>query len=205
MATLTRTSELRITTRNDTHLAYLDVLQGSWTEDQYLKLTDYNRAQFEFVDGALEELPMPTDFHQRISLWLVSMLRAYIEQRGGVVRYSPLRMRVRAGAFREPDLLLLLDKHDARRQNRFWLGADLVIEIISDDDPERDTVVKRAEYAAAGILEYWIVNPDSHTLTVLTLADDIYHEHAVFTSHDTLTSPLLHELAAPLTDVFLRD
>jgi hypothetical protein len=37
--------------------------------------------------------------------------------------------------------------NDPRRQNRYWLGADMVVEIISPDNPERDTREKRADYA----------------------------------------------------------
>jgi len=34
--------------------------------------------------------------------------------------------------------------NDSRNQNSFWLGADLVVEIVSPDNVERDTVIKRA-------------------------------------------------------------
>jgi Uma2 family endonuclease len=44
---------------------------------------------------------------------------------------------------------LVLDQNDPRRQDAYWLGAGLVIEIVSPDDPERDTKVKRREYAQA--------------------------------------------------------
>ncbi len=53
---------------------------------------------------------------------------------------------------------MLCDANDPRRQNRFWLGADLVVEAVSEDDPERDTVDKVADYAEAKIPEYWIIN-----------------------------------------------
>ena len=52
--------------------------------------------------------------------------------------FAALRMRIRAGKFREPDLLLLLDRSDPRYQDRYWLGADLMVEVVSPDDPERD-------------------------------------------------------------------
>ena len=42
--------------------------------------------------------------------------------------------------FREPDLLLLCDGDDARYQDRYWLGADLVVEVVSPDRPERDLI-----------------------------------------------------------------
>ena len=99
-------------------------------------------------------------------------------------------MRVRAGKFREPDLLLLCDRSDPRCQDRFWLGADLVAEIVSPDDPPRDLVVKRADYAEAAIHEYWIVDPPVETVTVLKLAGPDYVEHGVFARGDTATSAL---------------
>lgn len=59
-------------------------------------------------------------------------------------------------------------------------GADLVIEIVSPDRPERDLVDKRRDYAEARIPEYWIVDPRTETLTVLALGGEAYVEHGAF-------------------------
>ena len=72
-------------------------------------------------------------------------LLAFIQGIGGKVQYAPLRLQIRAGAYREPDIMLVCDANDPRRQNRYWLGADLVVEVVSPDAPERDTVTKRAD------------------------------------------------------------
>ena len=81
-------------------------------------------------------------------------------------------MRVREGKFREPDILLLRDRSDPRYQDRYWQGADLVAEVVSPDHPDRDLVEKRADYAEAGIPEYWIADPRDETLTVLAGRED---------------------------------
>ena len=98
---------------------------------------------------------------------------------------------MRAGKYRAPDLLLLLDANDPRRQDEFWLGADLVIEIVSVDKPKRDTEEKPRDYAEAHIPEYWIVNPLDETVTVLTLAGDSYAERGVFRRGEQAKSVLL--------------
>ena len=67
--------------------------------------------------------------------------------------FAGLRVRIRDGKFREPDLAALCDRSDARNQDRFWLGADLVVEVVSSDDPDRDRVVKRTDYAVVGSFE----------------------------------------------------
>jgi Uma2 family endonuclease len=84
---------------------------------------------------------------------------------------------------------------------RYWLGVDVAVEVVSDDDPERDTKIKRADYAEAGIPEYWIVNPLNDTLTVLTLEGDTYAEHGVFQCGDTATSRLLDGFSVSVDEV----
>ena len=178
--------------------------QGCWSDEHYLWLTDRTRRLIEYTDGRVEVLPMPTERHQIILLFLYRLLYAHVQAspRDGVVVTSGLRMRVREGKFREPDLLLLRDRSDPRRRDRFWLGADLVVEIVSPDDPARDLVVKRADYAEASIPEYWIVDPANETVAVLTLAGNAYVEHGVFARGDTATSPLLDGVAVNVAALF---
>lgn len=111
-------------------------------------------------------------------------------------------MRLRAAKFREPDLLLLRDCEDPRAGNRYWTGADLVAEVVSPDNPGRDFVEKRIDYAEAGIPEYWIADPRDETITVLSLWEDEYVEHGVFVRGDTATSPLLEGFTADVAAVF---
>ena len=178
--------------------------QGCWSDEHYLWLTDHTRRLVEFTDGRVEVLPMPTERHQIILLFLYRLLYAHVHDapREGVVVTSGLRMRVREGKFREPDLLLLRDRSDSRRQDRFWLGADLVVEIVSPDDPARDLVVKRADYAEAAIPEYWIVDPRAESVTVLGLTPNGYVERGAFARGDVATSSLLDGVTVDVTALF---
>lgn len=177
-------------------------LQGLWTEEQYLRLTDQSNQLIEFTDGYLEGLVMPTRSHQRMLARLYELFAAFIKLHGGEVLFAPLRLQIRPGKQREPDMLLVLHEHDPRNQERFWLGADLVVEIVSPDDPERDTVEKVADYAEANIPEYWIVNPIDETITVLTLVGDSYAPHGLFQRGATATSALMPGFALAVDIVF---
>ena len=191
MATGMRTPALKLVWEADGLEIDLLPLQGLWTEEQYLRLTDQTNRFIEFTEGAVEVLPMPTRKHQAISRFLFLAFLTAVQRLGGTVFYAPLRVRVAPGRFREPDLVLLLDVNDPRNQNAFWLGADLVVEIVNPDNLERDTVIKRADYAEARIPEYWIVNPEEATITVLKLEDGVYTAHGVFGRGETTTSALL--------------
>jgi Uma2 family endonuclease len=180
----------------------LELLQGLWTEEQYIKLTDQTNHLIEFTDGVIEVLPMPTREHQKTVAYLYRLLFTFVQNLGGIVLFAPLRVRIRPGIHREPDLLVLFNEHDERNQNSFWLGADLVMEIVSPDNPERDTEDKVADYAEARIPEYWIVNPLDETITVLILAGDAYTTHGLFQRGDIATSALIEGFSARVDDVF---
>lgn len=179
--------------------------QGAWSDEQYLVLTEHTNRLVEFTDGYLEALPMPTDRHQAILEFLFRAFRAVIKPSGGKVRFAPLRLRIRPGKFREPELLLLLSAADPRRQNRFWTGADLTLEIVSPDKPERDLVQKRADYAEAQVGEYWIVNPQTEAITVLRLENGVYVEAGHFQRGDSAASALVPGLAIDVAAVFDTD
>lgn len=202
MAVHVPVQELRIVNADDETVLDLTPIQGTWSETQYLTMTDHSRRLLEYTDGVIEVLPMPTDRHQVILRYLLFAFFTFTDPHGGIVLCAPLRLQIRPGKFREPDLLVLRDAHDPRRQNAYWLGADLVVEIVSPDSPERDTRDKRADYAEAHIPEYWIVNPDDETIAVLRLEGDRYVEHGVFRPGEHATSALLPGLAVAVSAVF---
>jgi Uma2 family endonuclease len=176
--------------------------QGAWSEEEYLVLTRHRNRLVEFTDGFLEPLPMPTDKHQAILGFLYAVFLNFLETRGGTVRFSPMRLQIRPGKFREPDLLLLLSSTDPRRQNRFWLGADLALEVVSEEKPERDLVEKRGDYAEGRVQEYWIVNPQTETITVLRLQGAVYEEAGVYHRGESAASVLLPEFSVVVAAVF---
>jgi Uma2 family endonuclease len=202
MAMTRRADTLKLVRQADGLELDMQPLQGLWTDEQYLALTDTTRRLIEFTDGVIEVLPMPTERHQIILARLYEALVAHLRPLGGIVLFAALRLRIRAGKYREPDILLLRDARDSRRDNRFWLGADLVVEIVSPDDPERDTVDKRADYATARVPEYWIVDPVTETITVLTLADGRYIDHVQVGRGDMATSALLAGFSIAVDAVF---
>jgi Uma2 family endonuclease len=175
--------------------------QGYWTEHEYLAL-DGNYF-VEFSDGCLEVLPMPTMTHQMIVAWLYGRLLEFITpQRMGRALFAPFRIRLRDGKYREPDVCFMLAEHAARMHDLFWEGADLVMEVVSNDDRRRDLIDKRIDYAQAGIPEYWIVDPQQSSITVLRLEGDEYAVHGQFGAGTMANSVLLAGFAVDVAALF---
>jgi len=96
----------------------------------------------------------------------------------------------------------MLIEHADRRGEDFWRGADLVMEIVSPTDRQRDLVTKRREYALAGIPEYWIVDGEQQSIIVLTLAGESYQVHGTFGPGQQAGSVLLPGFVVDVAEVF---
>lgn len=180
-------------------IAWLFPNQGCWSVEEYLDL-DTNHL-VEFSHGYVEVLPMPTQSHQLIVAFLYNALLTFARARNlGRVLFAPLRVRLWEGKFQEPDVVFMLAEHADRCSDEYWEGADLVMEVVSEDGRYRDTVTKRREYARAGIPEYWIVDPQEERITVLTLAGDSYTVHGEFKRGTEATSVLLEGFAVSVDE-----
>jgi Uma2 family endonuclease len=155
-----------------TRIAQLFPPQGHWGVDDYLRLTDLSRGLVEFDEGTIEVLEMPTERHQLIVQFLFLAFHRFVSERAlGTLVFAPIRVETIGNRFREPDLAFMLAAHASKRTNDYWRGADLVVEVVSEDvnSRRRDLETKRVEYARAGIREYWIVDPREQRIEVLSL------------------------------------
>jgi Uma2 family endonuclease len=178
--------------------------QGDWSEGDYLSFVDKldTHRPIELVDGRIEVLPVPTEEHQSIVAFLYEAFVGFVRPRKlGKVLFTGLRVRLRSRTFREPDVVFLGKKNEAKRGSRFWNGADIAVEVVSPDDPSRDYVKKRADYARAGIREYWIVDPRTRKITLLVKGRS-YVERGVFEDGQQVASIVLSEFAVDVSAVF---
>lgn len=182
-------------------IARLFPVQGEWTVEEYLALE--TNQLVEFSNGFVAVLPTPSPSHQRIALFLYRILWAFItERRLGEILVAPLPVELWSKKFREPDLVFVSTEKLAHQSAKSWRNVDLVVEVVSPDDPERDYRDKRNEYARAGIAEYWIVDPQQKLVTVLVLQDEVYQLHAELKPGMEVTSVLLAGFTLPVNDIF---
>jgi Uma2 family endonuclease len=186
-------------------LATLYPEQGEWSEAEYLDLTDETNGRVEFTDGRLEFLPMPTWIHEKLVQYLFLALYQFVDTRKlGDVYSNGIRVRIRPRKLRLPDILFLHKDHYAVRHNRAWDGADLVMEVVSDDpkDRERDYEQKLIDYAEAKVAEYWIVDPERRLVIVHQLQGGKYLIHGEFAEGAQAASVFLPGFGIDVTALF---
>lgn len=179
-------------------------VQGAWTEEAYLSFTESLNQLCELVDGRVEVPDMPTKTHQQIVHALLALFLAYLRpQRRGDAIAAPYRVRLRTGGFREPDVTIYREDHLDRFGERYGDTPDLVVEVVSDDPASRirDYEDKRREYAAAGIAEYWIIDPQANRVLVLTLESGDYVTAAERPLNEAVVSRLFPDFTVTISDL----
>lgn len=135
----------------------------------------------EILDGELRSKAMPSVKHAHAQRKLGALLDPYAEKAGRDAESSfwivteaeillPGRQPVRPdiAAWRRARMPELPDSFAVE------LLPDWVCEVVSKEDPHRDTVIKRRDYARAGIPYYWLLDLRTESATALTLAAGDY-------------------------------
>ncbi|MFN6571132.1 Uma2 family endonuclease [Dendronalium sp. ChiSLP03b] len=171
------------------------------TLEEYLKYDDGTDSHYELVAGELVAMPPESPQNIHISLFLLVNFLKFVP----INRLSNKVEIVVCGSratTRIPDLVVLTDElaialQGATRSTITWdmPPPALVIEVVSPGkvNEDCDYRYKRSEYAARGIAEYWIVDPQRNIITVLTLVDGLYEE-TVFVGNTVIVSTIFPEL-----------
>ena len=171
------------------------------TFEEYLDYDDGTDNRYEWVDGELVTVPPENWDNSKISLYLlfefgklVSLTR--LCHKDTEIAVSPSRTRI-------PDLMVLSSELaailKAAQSSTITLTMPppvLVVEVVSPGkaNRERDYIEKRQQYAARGMSEYWIADPNTQVVTVLKLEAGAYIEVGQIKGNDRILSPTLPAL-----------
>ncbi len=160
--------------------------------------------RYELLDGELVMSPAPKEIHQRIDMDLGRLIGNFVaENHLGRVYSAPFDVVLSDVDVVQPDLLFVSNERAyIITPDNVQGPPDLVVEIISPSTAERDRTLKRARYAQHGVREYWLVDPDTRTVTVLLLGAAGFTVVARSGTDQTLTSPTLPGFTANLDDIF---
>ena len=183
------------------------------TFDEYLSYSDNTDKRYELIDGELIALPPESEPNNFIANYLFFYLASsglvplrLIKTHNCEVQVAVLRSGDAANRY--PDLIILEPEHIPLTANRLTITFDmlpprLVVEVVSPGrvGRERDYERKRAQYAARGIAEYWVIDPIEQVVTVLRLEEGQYVEVGVFRDGEAIVSPMFPQLSLTVQQI----
>ena len=167
------------------------------TYEEFMALPYVECEHYQLIEGELVVTGGRTPGHQLIVGNLLFALDCHFEKHGGgEVLPAPLDVVLSRENVLHPDVLVIRrERASIVRVENVQGAPDIAIEVLWEDTRYRDEVVKRRLYERFGVIEYWMVDPDKSSVTIIRNGKDI-----VVT--DIITTPLLPGFAMPLRDVF---
>ena len=166
-----------------------------WTLEELDTLPDDDGNVYELIHGELFVTPPPAPRHEDIVARLAAMLLSYVLSQNLGLLYFPRSVLQLPDSQVEPDLSvrppLNVDS---------WQNAPLpilVIEVLSPSKRRMDRIRKRAFYLEQRVPEYWMVDPELRTITVVRPgAEDVTVRDRLTWNPAGATEPLVIELAS---------
>lgn len=145
---------------------------ATWTVQAWAALPEDDDR--ELVGGELVEAEVAGFGHCRVVALLTVQLHAHFAPRGAYVVGDGLRLSLTDRGGRVPDAAVFLARPP--RTGPVDLAPAIVVEVLSPGpvNQRRDRLAKVAEYAARGIAQCWIVDPEAQTLEILALRGAVY-------------------------------
>ena len=167
---------------------------GEYTTDDYFSLPDEKRV--ELIDGVLYDMAAPTFIHQTIGSEIFAKIRDYIRTKKGncIPGMSPIDVQLDCDnkTIVQPDVLVICDKNKIVK-GRIYGAPDFIVEVLSPSTVKKDTSLKVAKYAQAGVREYWIVDAKRERVIRYTLNEDEYYDIALYTFEDEVPVHIFHD------------
>ena len=167
----------------------VDRVRKRWTVEELYSLPEDGN-KYEIIHGDLFVTPVPTPSHETILARLTRMLDPYVEaNRLGCVYHPRAAIAVSDDTEVEPDLMVRQPPTDLGATWRDVPLPILIVEVASDSTRRRDRVHKRNLYDELGIAEYWMVDRDDRSCTIVRPGQSdvvateslLWHPHGVAT------------------------
>jgi len=150
--------------------------EQSYTYADYCAWNDDKR--WELIEGVPYAMaPGPSQEHQSISRDLFGQLYNFLKGKPCKLFSAPFDVRLNAetddDTVVQPDILVVCDA--SKLDGKSCVGApDFIVEITSPSSLRLDRLIKLLQYQRAGVREYWIVEPESKSVSVHLLENGKY-------------------------------
>lgn len=152
----------------------------------------------ELIDGSFYYTSIPSMEHQCLMVELVSILHEYFDENRGrcKVLTNPCDVRLDKDNYTmlHPDIFVAADGGKCIADGFYDGAPEMVIEIVSPENPELDYERKREKYQHAGVKEYWIVDPVKQRVVVYVFVRDTMP--MIYTFDDEVKSEVYRDLKA---------
>ena len=182
--------------------------------DGFYSYADYYKwkleERIELIKGRIFKMsPATTSAHQVISREISGELWLFLKGKSCQVFSAPFDVRIPRKSIEDKDIITVVQPDicvvcdPAKIDKKGCIGApDIVIEILSPSNSEKELKNKYEVYEESGVREYWVVFPSEKTMLIYTLTSGKFVPSRLMVKSDIVTSAVLPGFSLDLGQVF---
>lgn len=175
------------------------------TLEEYVNFDNGTDKRYELEDEGLVEMPPGTGKHEAIITLLVVRFFLEIQKMELLLQPRPNGTEVLTNKQpRRPDVCVITNEQAKSIESTSAIlktAPPLLVEVVSPESIDRDYNQKTSEYAAMGVVEYWIVDPLENKVTVCLLNQGNYKQ-TVFIKAQRIVSQMFPESTLTAQQIF---
>jgi Uma2 family endonuclease len=153
----------------------------TYTANDYFRIVPMG-AKADLIGGKIVPAQLDTPAENELTAFVATLIRFYDARRdiGGDLFLHRFSFVLSATCVAEPDIAYVRSERSHLISETCMTGPpDIAVEIVSHDSVDRDYEFKREMYEAAGVPEYWIIDPLDASAEFLVLQDGKYQPAAL--------------------------
>ncbi len=176
------------------------------TAQQFIQMgEDPEGVRLELVNGEIAVSASPVPRHSYAIMQLAILLGNHINEHDLGELHSDVDTILDEYNVRRPDLLFFRKDRLQHIGEKAMLGPpDLAVEVISDSSAKIDRVDKFEQYAAAGVVHYWIIDPLARSFEAFDLEGGGYRVVIQARDEQEVSAPPFSDLHFPLARLWRR-
>jgi Uma2 family endonuclease len=161
-------------------------------------------APYQLINGELIMTPAPVPVHQLIVMELAIAMTLFVRQHQcGNVLTAPIDVYLDNENILQPDILFISrDRDNIIGKKMIEAAPDLIVEVLSPQAVHFDLDEKYRVYEKAGVLEYWIVDPEKKKIDVFVSVDGQFARQTTSSGPEQVHSTVLSGFSVQTASIF---
>lgn len=140
------------------------------TFDDYDRLAPPESGNYELHNGRIVHIPSPSEAHQTLALKLTLQLGNYIvKHKLGKLLSPPIAVIFTPNDTLQPDIFFVANERLSIIDKHVKGAPDFIVEI---GNTAKEMSYRKHAFEIHGVLEYWLINLNKHTITQYENIDD---------------------------------
>jgi Uma2 family endonuclease len=175
------------------------------TYEEFQRLVENSRNQYEYINGIIYLMASPSHQHQVVNSRIYVSFFNWFNGKKCKPLFAPYDVNIPIGEENntvQPDILVICDEEKVDSKGKYQGIPTLVVEVLSPSTKSKDMSTKLELYMKGGVDEFWIIDMEEKKVYIYTFRNKEIFKYSVYRDSDIAHSLLYEGLKINTEEIF---